>query len=146
MARLRLTLLPRSHAIRVVLGFIAILLLYSIGLLVRRNYGISIVLHNASEETVSQVSVKVEILGNRGGRYELPDLRPGDQKRIFVRPVTESHINLEFTDFNKKRHSETVYGYAESGYCGAAEVTILQENKVTSRITPACWKSWFDFI
>ena len=121
-------------------------MLYSIGLLVRRNYGISVVVHNTSQETVSQVSVKVESLGNRGGRYELPDLRPGDQKRIFVRPVTESHINLEFTDFNKKHYSETVYGYDESGYCGAAEVTILPQNRVVSHIAPACWKSWFDFI
>src|SRR6266481_784034 len=134
-----------------VLVFVGLFFFYVLGVVVRRGYGIGVVVHNASQETLRQVSIKIESIGDRGGRYDLPDLRPGDRSRVFVRPVTESHINLEFTDSNDRQHVETVYGYAETGYCGTATATILPDGKIeSSNSIPSfafvCWKSWLDFI
>ncbi len=132
-----------------VLVFVGLFFFYILGVVVRRGYGIGVVVHNTSQETLRQVSIKIESIGGRGGRYDLPDLRPGDRRRIFVRPVTESHINLEFTDSNNRQHVETVYGYAEAGYCGTATATILPSDKIASNNsipTLVCWKSWLDLI
>jgi len=57
---------------------------------------------------------------------------------------------LEFTDSNDRHHVETVYGYAETGYCGTAAATILPDGKIESSNSTSfgfvCWKSWLDFI
>ncbi|PYU28714.1 MAG: hypothetical protein DMG31_19350 [Acidobacteria bacterium] len=64
-----------------------------------------------------------------------------------MRPVTESSINVEFTDSNSKQHVETVFGYAETGYCGTATATILQGYKVANDAiyNLSCWRGWLDF-
>ena len=118
-----------------VLVFVGLFFFYVLGVVVRRGYGIGVVVHNASQETLRQVSIKIESIGDRGGRYDLPDLRPGDRRRIFVRSVTESHINLEFIDSNNRQHVETVYGYTEAGYCGTATATFFRVTR-SHRVTP----------
>lgn len=140
--------MSRSRTIRAVLLFVGLFSFYVLGVLVRRGYGIGVVVRNASQETLRQVSIKIESIGDRRARYRLPDLRPGDRRRIFVRPVTESHINLEFTDSSNRQHVETVYGYAEAGYCGTATATILPGDKIASMnaYDLNCLKSWLDFI
>ena len=138
--------MSRSRTIRVVLLCVSLFLLYVLGVLVRWHYGIGVVVHNASQETLRHVSIKVESVGDRGARYSLPDLRPGERRRIFVRPVTESRVNLEFTDSTNRQHMETVYGYAEAGYCGTATATILPSDKITSSEAANCLRSWLDLV
>jgi hypothetical protein len=131
-------------------GSLGVLSLYVAGVVVRSHFGIRVTVQNGSQETLRLVSIKVESLGDRGGRYSVPDLRPGDRRRVFASPVTESHLKLEFTDANNIRHSETVYGYAEAGYCGAATATVLSGDKVVVSSVQTdlviCWRSWLDFI
>jgi hypothetical protein len=139
-----MTNLFRSRATRLVLIAVGISLLYVIGVLVRQQQGIDVLIRNDSGETLRQVRVKVESLGNRGESRDLPDLAAGARARVYVQPVIESHVNLEFSDAQGKKHIETVVGYAESGYCGTTTTTILVSGKTESRTSALCWKSWFD--
>jgi hypothetical protein len=136
----------RSRTIRVVLVSVGLFLLYVMGLIVRRQYGIAIAVHNESGETLRQICVRVESIGDRGKRYTLPDLVSGGRAHIYVSPVTESHVNVEFTDARGKLHVETMVGYAESGYCGTAKLTVLVGDKVDTNSKLVCQKSWLDFI
>jgi hypothetical protein len=125
---------------------VGLFLIYVTGVTVRQRYGIGIAVRNESGETLRQVSVKVESIGDRGKRYNLFDLVPSGRAHIYVTPVTESHIKLEFTDARGKVHVETVVGYAESGYCGTATATVLTEDRVDTISHLVCRKSWLDFI
>jgi hypothetical protein len=136
----------RSRTTRLAILIGGLLLLYVVGVIVRKQYGIGVVVRNESGETLRQVSLKVESIGDRGKRYNLRDLTSGGYVRVYAQPVTESHINLEFMDARNKLHTETVVGYVEAGYCGIANATILPGDKINTISDPACWKSWFDFI
>ena len=65
-----------------------------------------------------------------------------------MRPVTESSISLEFTDSDNRQHVETVFGYAEAGYCGTATATILSgdETHSSNAYDAICLKSWLGFL
>jgi hypothetical protein len=137
----------RSRTTHIVLIAIGISVLYVIGVLVRQQRGIAVLIRNDSGETLRQVSVKVESIGNRGKNHDLPDLAVGARVRIYVRPLTESHVNLEFSDARGEKHVETVVGYVESGYCGTATTTILLGGRTESRTSVPelmCWKGWLD--
>jgi hypothetical protein len=127
-------------------AFAGLLVFYVVGIFVRQQFGIAITIRNASREPLQQVRVKVE---TRGNRYGLRDLAPGEQARVFVKPRTESHINLEYIDAHHQPHVELVVGYVEAGYCGQAMATILPGGEVASEEDIdliACWKSWVDFL
>jgi hypothetical protein len=144
-----MTNLFRSRTTRLALPIVGLLLFYVTGVIVRQQYGIGVVVRNESGETLRQVSLKVESIGDRGKRYNLRDLLSGGHVRVYAQPVTESHINLEFMDVRSKLHTETVVGYAEAGYCGNAKATILPggKTKLTEDIDAVfCGKSWLDFI
>jgi hypothetical protein len=125
---------------------VGLFLFYVMGVLVRRERGIGVVIRNESGETLRQVSVKVESIDDRVKRSDLYYLAPGGHVRVYTQPVTESHINLEFIDARNKLHSETIVGYVEAGYCGTAKATILPGDRIDTISDLACWKSWFDFI
>jgi len=88
--------------------------------------------------------VKVE---SRGGSYFVGDTRARESKRIFVEPVTESHVNVQYS-LSGQSKTETVLGYAETGYCGnvtatfRADRTWAIEDDVDNN---PCWKGWFEF-
>jgi hypothetical protein len=132
-----------AHLVLILIG---LFLIYVIGVLVRRQQGIAVVIRNDSGEVLRQVSVKVETSGDGGKRSSLYYLAPSSRVRVYVQPVTESHINLEFMDARNKVHTETVVGYVEAGYCGSAKATIFPGERVEAISELACWKSWFDFI
>jgi len=137
----------RSRAIRPILIVVGVFLLYAIGVLVHQQRGIVLLFQNESGETIRQVSVRVESLGNRGKSRDLPNLAAGARVRVYVQPLTESHVNLEFLDAQGKKHFETVVGYAESGYCGTTKATILADGRTESRASVPelmCWKGWLD--
>jgi hypothetical protein len=138
--------MTQSRTSRFLLIVIGLFLLYATGIFVRERYGVGVVIRNDSEETLRQVSVKVESLGDRGQRHSLPDLAPGDWQRVFVQAVTESHIKLESTDSRGKLHVETVVGYSESGYCGTASAIVLTGDGFDTIPTFNASKSWLDFI
>jgi hypothetical protein len=136
----------RSHVSRIVLSLVGVVLSYIAGLYVREHYGIAVIIQNASGKSLRQVSVKVEPTGRM---VSVGHLAPAEHRRVFVTPQTESHISLEYTDAGGQPHVETVVGYVEAGYCGKAEVTVLPEEKVTSKetIDPVmCWNSWLGFL
>jgi hypothetical protein len=118
-------------------------MLYFLGARERRSSAIRVEIRNLSVEQLHDVTIKVE---SRGRTYNLANLNPGEQKHIFAEPVTESHIVAEFTHADGQRQSKTVFGYAEAGYCGRAELTILPENKLRSTEDLGCWSSWWDFL
>ena len=136
----------RSRPTRFVFLIVGLLLFYVMGVIVRRQYGIGISVRNESGETLRQICVRVESIADRGKRYTLPDLVSGGCAHIYVSPVTESHVNVEFTDARGKLHVETMVGYAESGYCGTAKLTILSGDRVDTDSKLVCQKSWLDFI
>jgi hypothetical protein len=112
---------------------------------VRHLYGIMVVVDNQSGEVLRDVAVQVVA---KGKRYPLPDLKPGQTRRLLVRPVGESAIDLEFTDAKNLRHTELLAGYVEDGYCGKATATVYA-NRVDSRddtFGMIYWKSWLDFV
>ena len=124
----------------------ALVIFYVTGVLVRAEYGIRVTIHNESGAPVHNLSLKVV---DRGKTYALGDLSSGAQERTFVEPVTESQVHLTFLDTNNKSRITTIVGYAEKGYCGNVDATILPNGDVKSRERMSvafCWGSWFDFI
>jgi hypothetical protein len=131
-------LMFRSRITRLAVLFAGLPILCAVALVAPEHTGIRVIVRNLSGTALRHVSLKVE---NRGKRYGLPDLAPGDQREIVVEPITECHINLEFVDTRGKSHTATVIGYAEHGYCGQATVTVLPANKVEAKenMNEYCW-------
>jgi hypothetical protein len=121
--------LGRSRVAKFIWSGVGILLIYILGVFVREQYGIAVVIRNASGQPLRQLRIKSE---PRGGGYDLGELSPQKKVRVFVKPGEESHLNLEYTDIVGVRHSELVVGYIEGGYCGKAEVNVLSRDKVAS--------------
>jgi len=59
-------------------------------------------------ETLREVKVKIE---PNGKSHNLSGPAPGDRRRIFVRPVSESSIDIECKNASGKPHVELVVGY-----------------------------------
>ena len=141
-----MTNLFRSRTTRFVSIVLGLFLFYAVGVATRQRFGIGIFVDNQSGETLREVIVKVE---GKGKAYRLPDLAPGDRRRVFVQPVGESRVDIHFKDASGKPRVEPVVGYVESGYCGSAEVTILPDGKATLKEnidTTFCRRSWLAFI
>lgn len=136
----------RSGALRIVLIAVGVLFVYAAGVFARQRCGIRVDIRNQSAETLVGMRVKVDAMGQRGKSYPLRDLPAGAHTRVYAQPLTESTINLEFSDARGAVHVETLMGYAEAGYCGKAVATLSHEDKVHSTSSLGCWKSWFDFI
>jgi hypothetical protein len=124
---------------------VGVLVLYILGIFVRGEYGIAILVCNATKEPLRHVLVKVE---SRGEHHDLGDLGAEKHTRVFVRPATESHITLEYVDSTGRPRSETVVGYVEAGYCGKAEVTVFPDRIISNEKIDLimCWRSWLDFL
>lgn len=82
--------------------------------------GIVVVVKNTDASTIR--SVEVHVTGNS---YDLGDIAPNTQKRVGVRPNSESHVEISFVDARniKKRLVADCY-FAPSGYKGAMEIEI----------------------
>ncbi len=98
----------RSRATRFTFAIVGVLVLYVVGVIVRHQLGIRVIISNESGEALRQVSVKIESIGDRGKRSNLYYLAPGGRVRVYAQPVTESRINLEFMDARNKLHTETL--------------------------------------
>jgi hypothetical protein len=132
--------------IKAVALFVGLFVFYVLGVVVRQHYGIAVDVRNLSQHTLRNVSVKVEY---RGKRYPLPDLQPGQHKRVFAQPAGESGINLEFVDWQNAKHVEDLAGYVEDGYSGTASGTVLADGRVVidnDTFRHFYYKSWLDFV
>jgi hypothetical protein len=120
--------------------------IYLAGVFARHQFGIAVDVHNRGRETIRQVSVKVEY---RGKRYPVPDLAPNQSARVYVRPVGESHINVEFAFAGGGLETVRAAGYVESDYCGTASLTLLPGRQVQTRddtFRLLYWQSWLEFL
>ena len=136
----------RSRVVRIVLCVIGLVSFYAVGLFVREQCGIAIIIHNASGKSLRQMKVRVEPTGRV---ISVGDLANEKGTRVFVRPQTESHISLEYLDASGQPHADSVVGYVEAGYCGKAEVTVLPDDRVGAKETIdvlMCWGGWLDFL
>jgi hypothetical protein len=140
--------LIRSKTIRYICFGTTLVIFYVAGVIARWEVGAVVIIRNQSGQTLRNVAVTVE---NVGKSYDVGELAPGGQSRVFAKPHAESHINVEFRDKQNQRHVATVIGYVEAGepYCASGDVTILPSGEVEvydHTTLGACWKSWFDFI
>jgi hypothetical protein len=138
--------MPRSIISRILLTTAGLFMIYAVGQAFRLSYGTRVVVRNESKETLHNVNVRVE---HRGGRYYLPDLQPGQRKRVFVKAVGESSIMLEFMDSKNIQRTAMIAGYVESDYCGTTTAIIHDPGRIEvhdDTFGVICWKSWFEFL
>lgn len=135
----------RSPVGRLLLGFAGLCLFYFLGVALRQLFGSCVDIRNASTETVRDISVKVE----SGGKiYDVPNLAPGDHRRIYVRPHAKSQITLKITDGTNRPRDIMVFGGAQPGDCGVSMVAIQPGHSTVSEEFhhAVCWKSWLEFM
>jgi hypothetical protein len=136
----------KRTAVRVFLSFIALLLFYIAGVVVRGQYGFRIAIGNQSGEILKHAALKEQ---THGPRYDLGDIEIGQRKHLFIQPKTEAHIELLFDDAAGRQHSGLVVGYVEGGYCGRAEAVVQPGGRVDAKEHVDilfCKGSWLDFI
>jgi|SRR4029077_12869749 len=135
----------RSPTARILLSVVGVSLFYFVGVLVRQHSGVRVVIRNESTQPVRELSVRVEA---KGDRHNMPDLVPGDHKRLFVQPVDQSPIVLEFAETGHDPRSIDVYDHSDASGCGTTTVRILPQRRTESNEEhPAvCWNSWLDFM
>ncbi len=97
----------KRAAVRIFLTLGALLLLYIVGVVVRGQYGVRIVITNQSAEILRHAALKKQ---TPGPRYDPGDIGVGQRKRVFVQPKTEAHIEVLFEDAAGRQHSEVVVG------------------------------------
>jgi hypothetical protein len=135
----------RSPAIRVVLGVAGVIVLYLLGVVVRQHYGSCVDIQNKSTQTIRQLNVTI---ANGGKSEDIPDMAPGDHRRVYVQPTEASEVTVRIDDGMRKPRDITVFGHLEHGVCDTAKVQILpQHNTQTDELDRAtCWGGWFDFM
>jgi hypothetical protein len=124
---------------------LSLFLLYAVGVSVRSSRGILITVQNESGRSLRDANIMLE----QGRAYLLGEIPSGKKKNIFIVPVADSRIRLEFTDQIGKVHSEIVAPYVENGYCGDVETQVAANLKISSHDLSFAvwnWKSWYGFL
>jgi hypothetical protein len=80
---------------------IGIFLFYGVGIFVRSNRGIRVIVQNESGTSLNNANVILEY----GDPYLLGDIAAGKTKKIFIVPGADSRIRLEFADQKGQRQS-----------------------------------------
>jgi hypothetical protein len=126
----------------------AIIVIYVVGIFVRNSYGPRWEINNKSGVALRDVS-----LGFVGWKYQqevpLPDIAPGQVKRLFFRPCMKSSYYFNFTDSQGPRHTEQGELYITGTDSDIHKVVILPSNKVEIRLPTGrlvSWESWFGFL
>jgi hypothetical protein len=134
-----------SRKIKLAALAIGIFLFYGVGIFVRSNRGIRVIVQNESGTSLKDANVILEY----GDPYRLGDIAPGRTKKKFIVPTADSSIRLEFGAQKGQRQSEIVAGYVENGYCGDVTVRVLANIGVKSHDDSFAvwnWKSWYGFL
>ena len=138
---------PKSISRKIQLAALALglFLFYAVGVSVRSNRGIRIVVENESGMTLGDANIALE----QGGPYVLGEVAAGKKEKIFVVPRNASRIRASFTDQKGQTHSQIVAGYVENGYCGDVTVQVLPNLMVSvhdDSFAMFNWKSWYGFL
>lgn len=73
-------------------------------------------------------SVRVEY---KGGAYTIQRLESGMTDSHYIKPKSESHLELEYEDMNGKKMKSRIDVYFGSGYSGSVMISIDKENKIS---------------
>jgi hypothetical protein len=88
--------------------------------------GVRVSISNQSESPMQNV-----VVAYTGGRYELPRLLPNETDTRYVNPVSESDLEVEFTEASGNRRKKTIGTYFERGYSGSISITVGNAGQVT---------------
>src|SRR5579862_5930591 len=113
--------MPRSPMVRLVLVCAGVVGFYLLGVGVRQLSGSCVDIRNTSKDAIRNVSVTVD---GGGKTYEVPNLAPGDHRRVYVKPSQKSSVTMSMTDARNRQRNFTVFGEAHPGDCGVSMVTI----------------------
>jgi hypothetical protein len=135
----------RARLAKALLALVGLALFCVIGVIVRQHSGVCVIIRNESNEPVRELRVSVE---NQGDGQRLPDLRPGEHERVFVKTVENSRLVLQFTEAGQKPHTATVFDHATLGDCGATTVRLLPRRSTESVEVhrSVSWRGWRDFF
>lgn len=84
-----------------------------------RKPGIQVTVQNTGSQSLGAVVLHVT-----GESYDLGGVTPGASTQVIVRPSSESHLEIEFTDGNGNRKRLNAGGYFERGYRGTIRVSV----------------------
>ena len=119
---------------------------YLSGVGARHLFGIAVVVHNRSDQTLHDVVVSVR---PNGESRATGDLGPNRTRRAYVWPVGESSIFIQFSDEHGRNHEEMVAGYVGKSDRGRAIATIVPEGQVLvldDTFAQIYWRSWYEFF
>jgi len=135
----------QSPIIRIALAAAGLIVFYLLGVLVRQHYGSCVDIQNKSTQTIRQMNVTIV---NGGKSEDIPDMTPGDHRRVYVQPAEASQVTLRIDDGRGRPRDITVFPHVEHGVCDTAKVQILpQHSTQTDEFHRAtCWGGWFDFL
>jgi hypothetical protein len=88
--------------------------------------GVRVSITNQSDTPMQNV-----VVAYTGGRYELPQLLPDETDTRYVDPVSESHLEMEYTEASGNRLKKTIGTYFERGYSGSINITVGNAGQVT---------------
>jgi hypothetical protein len=133
----------RSPLARILLGILAVVLLYLLGVAVRRHYGSVVDVQNSAGEPMREVSVNVK---SGASSFDLPDIKPGDHAKFYVNPPAQSEVTMTITD-SRNRRNVLVFTRAEPGECAISVVKFLPGHRTEAVEThhSDCWKGWLGF-
>src|SRR5690242_11568687 len=129
---------------KAVVSATVVLLVYFSGVITRLQYGIRVVIQNQSRESLRQVTLRLE----HGQKYSLGNLDSGKRTAVFVDPVGEDSIRLQFLDQENGQMTAVIAGYVESGYSGVISVRVDPQDRIISKdnsFGAYNWKSWWAF-
>jgi hypothetical protein len=85
--------------------------------------GLKVSVHNAGSRPLS--SMVVEVTGNS---YRLGELQPGDTRSVYVRPRSESHVELSFAGHDGQLKRLNAGGYFEPRDTGTIAVDVTADS------------------
>jgi hypothetical protein len=133
----------RSPLFRVLLSVLGVILFYLVGIAVRRHFGSVLDIQNSAGETMRDVSVNVK---TGGESFDLPDIKSGDHRKVYVNPPAQSQVTMTITDSRNSRNV-LVFQKAEPDECALSVVKFMPGHRTESVEThhSDCWKGWLAF-
>jgi hypothetical protein len=134
----------QSRPAKLLVVVVGLIVFYVVGVIVRQHSGVCVTIRNESTEPVRALSAGVE---NQGDARNVPDLKPGDRERVFVKTPEGSRIVVGFTEDGRSR-TVTVFDHAASGDCGTSTMRLLPRRSTESVEVhrTVSWNGWFDFL
>ena len=100
---------------------IAVLIIVLVVVMIQSRSGIHVTILNAGATPLRSVVIHVT-----GDSHSVGDIAPGGAIRVRVRPTSDSHLEIEFTDDDGQLKRLDAGGYFKSGYRGTIQVSIKE--------------------